>query len=170
MKLLGSFLLLAAGYLFSLCLMEPVWQHIQLIEEGEFLFRLMESEIRNGKTPLPQLFSEISQRTVSQWKNFFSDLSEGLRENGDFELSDEFDRLLLFYFSPLFSEEEHVMFYQMGRNLLSDDLLFLRNSSEQFSSNIREHLTGMKEQAKTRQKVLHALCLSASALLIILLL
>ena len=46
-------------------------EHIRLLEEGELLYRILESEIRNTRTPLPLLFGELSERTDSLWHNFF---------------------------------------------------------------------------------------------------
>ena len=62
MKWFGAFLLLVSGYLLSRRLAEPGMRHVELLEEGEYLFRLLESEIRNAKIPLPELFADISRR------------------------------------------------------------------------------------------------------------
>ena len=51
MKWFGAFLLLVSGYLLSRRLAEPGIRHVELLEEGEYLFRLLESEIRNAKIP-----------------------------------------------------------------------------------------------------------------------
>ena len=60
-KILGGSLVLIAAYLFGMKLMEPAAEHI----------RLLESEIRNTRTPLPILFGELSDRTNTRWHNFF---------------------------------------------------------------------------------------------------
>lgn len=70
-KLLGSCLILLATYLAGLKIMEPAAEHIQLLEEGDLLYRILESEIRNTRTPLPLLFGELSERTNTLWHNFF---------------------------------------------------------------------------------------------------
>ena len=161
MKWFGAFLLLVSGYLLSRRLAEPGMRHVELLEEGEYLFRLLESEIRNAKIPLPELFADISRRTGSLWKGFFADLSEEMKEERDFAFGDEFERLL--------TEEEQILFLRAGRNLLSDDLTFHKNTSEQLSREIREHVSGMKKRLDSQKKVYQALCLSMSALIVIIL-
>lgn len=167
MKWLGAFLLLVSGYLLSRRLAEPAMRHVELLEEGEYLFRLLESEIRNAKIPLPELFAEISRRTGSCWKDFFADLSEEMKEGGDFTFSDEFERLLTFHMTENLTEEEQYLFIRAGRNLLSDDLAFHKNTSEQLSREIKEHVFDMKKRLDSQKKVYQALCLSMSALIVI---
>lgn len=70
-KLFGACLLLLAAYLTGLKIMEPTAEHIRLLEEGDLLYRILESEIRNARTPLPLLFGELSDRTNTLWHNFF---------------------------------------------------------------------------------------------------
>lgn len=70
-KLVGGCLLLFAAYLLGLKIMEPASEHIRLLEEGDLLYRILESEIRNTRTPLPLLFGELSDRTSTLWHNFF---------------------------------------------------------------------------------------------------
>ncbi len=70
-KLLGACFILMASYLFGVKIMERDAEHIRLLEEGELLYRILESEIRNTRTPLPLLFGELSERTDSLWHNFF---------------------------------------------------------------------------------------------------
>ena len=70
-KLLGACFILMASYLFGVKIMERDAEHIRLLEEGELLCRILESEIRNTRTPLPLLFGELSERTDSLWHNFF---------------------------------------------------------------------------------------------------
>ena len=57
-KILGGSLVLIAAYLFGMKLMEPAAEHIRLLEEGDLLYRILESEIRNTRTPLPILFGK----------------------------------------------------------------------------------------------------------------
>ena len=45
MRWFGAFLLLVSGYLLSRRLSEPAMRHVEILEEGEYLFRLLESEI-----------------------------------------------------------------------------------------------------------------------------
>lgn len=170
MKILGSVLVLMAGYLLSIRLMEPSGERIRLLEEGEYLFRILESEIRNTKMPLPQLFQELGERTKTVWGDFFTELSGELQKRTDFLFADEFERLLTFYFSAVFSTEEKLLFLQVGRNLLSDDLLFHQDTARQLSEKIQTHVLQMKECVDKQKKVCQALCLSASGLLVIVLL
>ena len=51
--------------------MEPAAEHIRLLEEGDLLYRILESEIRNTRTPLPILFGELSDRTIPAGIIFF---------------------------------------------------------------------------------------------------
>lgn len=70
-KLFGGCLILLAAYLAGVKIMEPAGEHIRLLEEGDLLYRILESEIRNTGTPLPLLFGELSDRTNTLWHNFF---------------------------------------------------------------------------------------------------
>ena len=71
-KILGGSLVLSCRpMLFGMKLMEPAAEHIRLLEEGDLLYRILESEIRNTRTPLPILFGELSDRTNTRWHNFF---------------------------------------------------------------------------------------------------
>ena len=47
-KILGGSLVLIAAYLFGMKLMEPAAEHIRLLEEGDLLYRILESEIPAG--------------------------------------------------------------------------------------------------------------------------
>lgn len=169
MRWMGAFLLLAAGYLLSRRLAEPEMRHIELLEEGEYLFRLLESEIRNAKIPLPELFLDIGDRTNSLWKAFFTDLSTEMKGSADVAFADEFERLLCFHFSQALTEEEQNLFLRAGRNLLSDDFVFHKHTSEQLSEEIREQVSGRKKRLDSQKKVYQALCLSISALIVIIL-
>ena len=44
-KLLGACFILMASYLFGVKIMERDAEHIRLLEEGELLYRILESEI-----------------------------------------------------------------------------------------------------------------------------
>ena len=92
-----------------------------------------------------------------------------MKEERDFAFGDEFERLLTFHLSEILTEEELLLFLRAGRNLLSDDLTFHKNTSEQLSREIREHVSGMKKRLDSQKKVYQALCLSMSALIVIIL-
>lgn len=169
MRWFGAFLLLVSGYLLSRRLSEPAMRHVEILEEGEYLFRLLESEIRNAKVPLPALFAEISCRTDSIWKDFFAELSKKMQDGGDFTFSEEFERLFSIHLAETLTDEEQNLFLRAGRNLLSDDLVFHKNASEQLSLEIREHVAVMKKRLDSQKKVYQALCLSMSALIVIIL-
>ena len=51
--ILGGSLVLIAACLFGMKLMEPAAEHIRLLEEGELLYRILETQIRNTRTQLP---------------------------------------------------------------------------------------------------------------------
>ena len=169
MRWAGAFLLLAAGYLLGRKLVEPEIRHVELLTEGEFLFRVLESEIRSKKVPLPELFEAVSRRTDSLWKDFFAALSEELRQGGDLTFAEVFAQKMERYLSGTLTGEEQRMFVQAGRNLLSDDLVFHREASEKLSEDIRRHVAEKEKELDSRKKVLMALCLSGAALLVILL-
>lgn len=169
MKWAGALLLLISGYLFSHRLAEPGMRHVEVLEEGEYLFRLLESEIRNAKIPLPELFAQIGCRTNSKWKDFFLDFSEELKGSADFAFEEELERLLCFHLSDILTEEEEQLFLRAGRNLVSDDFVFHKNASEQLSFEIREHVSVMRKKLDSQKKVYQAVCLSMSALIVIIL-
>lgn len=91
-KILGGSLVLIAAYLFGMKLMEPAAEHIRLLEEGDLLYRILESEIRNTRTPLPILFGELSDRTNTRWHNFF-ELSITLTKNTEESFLTIYERL-----------------------------------------------------------------------------
>ena len=93
-KIFGGCLLLLAAYLAGLKIMEPLAEHIRLLEEGDLLYRILESEIRNTKTPLPLLFGELSDRTSTLWHNFFFELSITLSKNTEESFQIIYERLL----------------------------------------------------------------------------
>lgn len=169
MKWIGAGLVLMAGYLLSQYLIDPVIIQIRLLEEGELLFRILESEIRNAKIPLPELFFEISQKTVSVWHEFFLELSRELNRETDLDFVNSFERLLNFYTSGILEPEEQQIFLNVGRNLLSDDLIYQRQTTDQFSGQLKKCLEEKREKLKNQKKVYRALCLSMSALIVIIL-
>lgn len=169
MKWIGAGLVLLAGFLLSQYLMTPSLEKIHLLEEGELLFRILESEIRNCKIPLPELFLELSKKTDSVWHDFFLDLSRELKNKTDFEFTESFERLLSCYTSPIFSEEERQIFLNVGRNLISDDFLYQRKTMEHFSAQLKKCLDEKKKVFQTQKKVSRAVCLSMSALIVIIL-
>ena len=88
-KILGGSLVLIAAYLFGMKLMEPAAEHIRLLEEGDLLYRILESEIRNTRTPLPILFERLLKKT---WKEKFSKEEQNLFLNaGRNLLSDDME-------------------------------------------------------------------------------
>ena len=167
MKWIGAGLVLTAGYLLSQYLINPAVQHLKMLEEGELLFRILESEIRNLKTPLPELFGEISRKTESIWHDFFLDLSEELKNCVDCEFADIFERLLVFHTSQILTEEERQLFLNAGRNFLSDDLTYQKRAIDQLSDQLNKCMEEKREKLKNQKKVYRALCLSMSALIVI---
>lgn len=70
-KLTGCGLILLAGILTSFYLLRPLSHKIRLLEEGEYLFRLMESGIRYHKEVLPELFYQLGKKAKTPWQIFF---------------------------------------------------------------------------------------------------
>ena len=93
-----------------------------------------------------------------------------MQDGGDFTFSEEFERLFSIHLAETLTDEEQNLFLRAGRNLLSDDLVFHKNASEQLSLEIREHVAVMKKRLDSQKKVYQVLCLSMSALLVIILL
>ena len=169
MKLLGAILILTSGYLISRQMMKPSLHHFLLLKEGDNLFRILESEIRNQKTPLPELFQNISERAQTEWKAFFADFYKSMNGQEDFLFSAEFERLFTVHLSEYFSEEEESLFLQAGQNLFSPDLLFQKNNIARLSEHLNRMLIQQREDAEKQNRAYLALCLSASALIIIIL-
>ena len=169
MKLLGAILILTSGYLISRQMMKPSLHHVQLLKEGDNLFRILESEIRNQKTPLPELFQNISERAQTEWKAFFADFYKSMKGQEDFMFSAEFESLFTVHLSEYFSEEEESLFLQAGQNLFSPDLLFQKNNIARLSEHLNRMLIQQREDAEKQNRAYLALCLSASALIIIIL-
>lgn len=80
-KLAGISLIFLAGYLAGLKIMEPSADYIRILEEGNLLFRILESEMRNTKTPLPVLFHNLSGKTETKWRVFFFVCRKFLRKD-----------------------------------------------------------------------------------------
>lgn len=168
-KLFGACLLLFAAYLAGLKIMEPAAEHIRLLEEGDLLYRILESEIRNARTPLPLLFGELSDRTNTLWHNFFFELSITLTKNTDESFSDIYERLLKKIWKGKFSEEEQRLFLNAGRNLLSDDIYYQKEEIKQLSAYLNERIEQMKREYTARKKVVLVSCLCMGTLAVILL-
>ena len=162
-----------AGYLLSIRLIEPfrrsVYFHVVFRKKESICFGYLECEI-GTENAAAAAFSGIGGTDKNGVGRFFRRLSGELQKKTDFLFADEFERLLTFYFSAVFSTEEKLLFLQVGRNLLSDDLLFHQDTARQLSEKIQTHVLQMKECVDKQKKVCQALCLSASGLLVIVLL
>lgn len=167
MKWIGAGLVILSGYLLSQYLVNPVREQIIILEEGELLFRILESEIRNRKIPLPELFLQLSRKTDSIWGDFFLAFSQKLQNNTDVEFAESFEQLLISYTSRFLTEEERQIFLNVGRNLLSDDLLYQRKTMEQLSVQLINCLEEKKKNFLNQKEVSRAICLSMSALIVI---
>ena len=167
MKWIGAGLVILSGYLLSQYLVNPVREQIIILEEGELLFRILESMIRNRKIPLPELFLQLSRKTDSIWGDFFLAFSQKLQNNTDVEFAESFEQLLISYTSRFLTEEERQIFLNVGRNLLSDDLLYQRKTMEQLSVQLTNCLEEKKKNFLNQKEVSRAICLSMSALIVI---
>lgn len=168
-KIFGGSLVLIAAYLFGVKLMEPAAEHIRLLEEGDLLYRILESEIRNTRTPLPILFGELSDRTNTRWHNFFFELSITLSKNTEESFLTIYERLLKNTWKEKFSKEEQNLFLNAGRNLLSDDMEYHREEIKQLSEYLNKKILQMKKEYTNKKKVVLISCLCMGALAVILL-
>ena len=168
-KILGGCMILIATYLFGLKIMEPEAQHIQLLEEGDLLYRILESEIRNTGTPLPILFGELSDRTKTLWHNFFFELSVVLSQNTEESFVTIYERILKKVWKEKFSEEEQQLFLNVGRNLLSDDIYYQQEETKQLSIHLNEKIHQMKKEYVGKKKVVLVFCICMGILTVIIL-
>lgn len=169
MKLAGAVLVLFAGYLVSRYLIRPHCHHLMLLEEGEYLFRILESEVRDARTPLPALFEATAKRSHTEWQTFFQALAAALYNEQDFIFEREYERLLSSHMKNILTPEEELLFIRAGQSLLSPDMIFQRKNVEQLSEELKVHITKHRENLKNQKKVYQALCLCVSALIVIIL-
>lgn len=169
MKLIGAGLLLAAGYLAGIWILKPSKEHIALLQEGSFLFRLIETGIRHRKVPLPELFGQISEKTDSLWHLFFSEMKEKLEEGSDTELRALFKQVLEKYMGEKLTKEELILFLQFGEGILTGDMQFQRSNINQISLELEKTVAALKEQFTGRSRVVRIFCLSVSILIVIIL-
>ena len=169
LKIFGGCLLLLAAYLTGLKIMEPAAEHIRLLEEGDLLYRILESEIRNTRTPLPLLFGELSDRTDTRWHNFFFELSIALSKNTEESFLAIYERILEKTWKETFSKEEQNLFLNAGRNLLSDDMDYQREEIKQLSLYLNKKIYQMKKDYTDKKKVVRISCLCMGTLAVILL-
>lgn len=169
MKLLGACLVLAAGYLAGLCLMEPARRHLAFLEEGEYLLQLLESELREERLPLPELFALLGSHSTGEWSAFFLELSQTLRGREDRQLFALWEQTLQSTTSGILRKEEQALFAQAGKCLFSADRHFHENTLEGLSRRLQEHNNALRHSLQEKNKVCRAMCLSLSALLIIIL-
>ncbi len=168
-KIFGGCLLLLAAYLTGLKIMEPAAEHIRFLEEGDLLYRILESEIRNAKTPLPLLFGELSDRTSTLWHNFFFELSITLSKNTEESFQTIYERLLKKTWKDKLSKEEQKLFLDAGRNLLSDDTYYQKEEIKQLSIYLNKRISQMKTEYTVKKKVVLVSCLCIGTLAVILL-
>ena len=168
-KILGGCLLILASYLAGLKIMEPAAEHIRLLEEGDLLYRILESEIRNTRTPLPILFGELSDRTNTRWHNFFFELSIELSKNTEESFLAIYERVLEKIWKEKLSEEEQRLFLNAGRNLLSADMDYQKEEIKQLSTYLNEKVSQMKKDYTDKKKVVLISCLCIGILAVILL-
>lgn len=62
---------MCAGVLTANQMLTPYRERVWMLEEGEYLFRLMESEICYHRQILPEICYELSCKTKSRWNLFF---------------------------------------------------------------------------------------------------
>lgn len=169
MKFVGACLVVAAGYLWSLRMVEPERRHLFLLEEGVYLLGLLASEMREEKMPLPELFSFLAGQTDSQWKQMYLQFSELLLGRGDVTLASAFERLLLEHLGNLCTKEEIAFFSQAGRSLFSSDLHFQEGRIQKSLERLARYNDSLYDRLANRKKVYQALGISMSVLIVIIL-
>ena len=154
----------------SLCILRPWKEHVELLQEGCFLFGLLESGLRKAKIPLPELFGQIAERTESKWHLFFGEMQQILGKGPDIELSLLFEQILKKNLSMTLPLEEIRLFSQFGRGILTGDMVFQKHNLEEISSVIHNIEGDLRKQLSDRTKVIRVFCFSMSLLIILFLL
>lgn len=170
MRWIGSLLILLSGYLCSIWFMRAPRDHLSFLMDGQFLFHMLESEMRNAGKPLPELMKMLSDRTDTPWKNFFYAMGDQLQKGNDVELTELFDSMLDHQLASSLPPEEKDLFSQIGRGLFSDDLSFHRKNIQIVSDRLGTIIAEKRQELQNQTRVCRVLCLSGSALLVILLL
>lgn len=168
-RIIGAGMILLAGYLSGICILAPAREHIKLLEEGNYLFSLMDSGIRNRKILLPDLADEISKKADSIWKDFFSELDRALNEYSDTELTVLFGDLLEKCTGEYFSGEERDIYIRFGDVMFSGDPELMRTNTARLSSELSDHIAELKSELKERSKAVRIFCISISLFVVILL-
>lgn len=170
MKWVGALLVLVSGYLCSVWLMRGPAEHLSFLTDGQFLFQMIESEMRSAGKPLPQLFFMLSERAESSWQTFFHEMGEQLQRGNDLELNAIFDAVLDNQFESELSAEERELFLQIGRGLFSGDLSFHRKNIQLVSDRLGTIIAEKRKELYNQKRLCRVCCLSVSALLVLLLL
>lgn len=68
------------------------------------------------------------------------------------------------------SEDDYRLFFNIGRNLLSDDFFYQKKTVMQASDELEKKIAGLKSEYRKKKKAVMVSCICASALTVILLL
>ncbi|MBQ9157331.1 MAG: stage III sporulation protein AB [Eubacterium sp.] len=180
MKITGSLCILLVGFMLSQRLTLPMKEHVDILQEGHYLFGRIVAEIRAAGLPLPDLFARIATETKTSWNTFFREMYEELsigteqaRQNlciePELEFTDLFEKLLKETMGDLLSQEEITLFLQIGRGLISEDMIFHRENMRQISSVLEPMIADARKRYRDRLRLSRVLCLSGSLLAIIIL-
>ena len=162
-KLLGSLCVFAAGAMAWYCQRQERWKRRCLLAELIAALGRMETEIRLARTPLPRLLGQLAAERRGAAAAFLRTVSRGLtageppapvweRAAAALELPEEQQRALLSLAEALQGDEESAC----------KAILLARE-------NLQNSLVQMEKQRPEEDKRATALCFSAAALVVILL-
>lgn len=163
-KLLGSLLILGGGLWARWSMVSVCRRELDTLSELTACLSEMAEEIRQARTPLPELLDRLGRGRGTEVTAFFSHVAGVVRQGGDAALAWRQAAEEL----PLCDEDRDVL-TEAGRQLGGDETSVCKGISL-----VTSHLTrSLEEQRRSRgerEKRVTALCFSAAALLVILLL
>lgn len=163
-KLLGSLLILGGGLWARWSMVSVCRRELDTLSELTACLSEMTEEIRQARTPLPELLDRLGRGRGTEVTAFFSHVAGVVRQGGDAALAWRQAAEEL----PLCDEDRDVL-TEAGRQLSGDETFVCKGISL-----VTSHLTrSLEEQRRSRgerEKRVTALCFSAAALLVILLL
>jgi len=169
LRWLGGLLILTAGYLSGNVILRPQREHIELLVQGSFLFRLLESGMCYHMIPLPELLGQMEIRSASPWRDFFREVRISLCAGPDEGFSRIFERVLRKHMGRMLAPEEMEMFLQLGEGIITQDLQFHSENSQRILSAIEKRTDMLREQLRQRSKAVRVSCMAVSILIIIIL-
>lgn len=101
--------------------------------------------------------------------DFFLQMHKRLKTQQDVLFWEIYEDRLESLMKPYLTEEEYLLFLQFGKNLMSGDLTFHKEQEQHMTGELRKCIEEEKEVFRNKTKVYRALCLFASALIMIIL-